>query len=99
MEKGKPDEAIKAIASSLERRKSTEEGGAPPLARGRLLPAQVEIAIAVGDFETARAATDELVEFDAHYESPAWKASALTSRLCIAALPSWPMLAFWRSWS
>lgn len=44
-------------------------------ARGRLLPAQVEIAIAAGDLERARTAVDALAEIVAGYASPALEAS------------------------
>jgi class 3 adenylate cyclase len=43
-------------------------------ARARLLPAQVEIAIAAGDVERARTAVDELAEIVAGYPSPALEA-------------------------
>jgi class 3 adenylate cyclase len=43
-------------------------------ARARLLPAQVEIAIAAGDVKTARAAVDTLGEIVADYPSPAFEA-------------------------
>jgi class 3 adenylate cyclase len=44
-------------------------------ARARMLPAQVEIAIAAGDPATARASTEELGEISAAYDSPALRAS------------------------
>ena len=43
-------------------------------ARARLLPAQVEIAIAAGDVARGRAAIDELTEIVAGYPSPAFEA-------------------------
>ncbi len=43
-------------------------------ARGRLLPAQIEIAIAAGDLERARSAVDALAEIVAGYPSPALEA-------------------------
>lgn len=43
-------------------------------ARARLLPAQVEIAIAAGDLTTARSAVDELGEITSSYPSPAVEA-------------------------
>ena len=43
-------------------------------ARARLLPAQVEIAIAAGDVERARAATEALAEIVGGYPSPALEA-------------------------
>jgi class 3 adenylate cyclase len=44
-------------------------------ARARMLPAQVEIAIAAGDPATARASAEELGEISAAYDSPALRAS------------------------
>jgi hypothetical protein len=46
------------------------------LARARLLPAQVEIALADGDAETARSAAAELSEIAARYARPALAAAA-----------------------
>jgi class 3 adenylate cyclase len=43
-------------------------------ARARLLPAQVQIAIAAGDLERARTAVDELAEIVVGYPSPALEA-------------------------
>ncbi len=44
-------------------------------ARARMLPAQVEIAIAAHDLATARASAEELGEMSAAYDSPALRAS------------------------
>ena len=44
-------------------------------ARARMLPAQVEIAIAAGDLATARASAAELSEISAAFASPALRAS------------------------
>jgi class 3 adenylate cyclase len=49
-------------------------------ARGRLLPAQVEIALAAGDLETARGAVEELESIAADFGRPLFQAGALTSR-------------------
>ena len=46
------------------------------LSRGRLLPAQVEIALADGDVETARSAAAELSEIATSYPMPAQAAAA-----------------------
>ncbi len=83
LDKGEAEEAAKSISGALKPRADEVTAG-PPLARGRLLPALVEIAIATGDLETARAATDELDEFARHYESPTWEASALSCRGSLA---------------
>jgi DNA-binding SARP family transcriptional activator len=50
------------------------------LARARLLPAQVEIALADGDVETARSAAAELAEIAARYARPALAAAAECAR-------------------
>ena len=47
-----------------------------PLARGRLLPAQVEIALAAHDASEAREAAEELMEIASAYEAPLWHASS-----------------------
>ncbi len=50
------------------------------LARSRLLPAQVEIALAVDDHRTARAAADELGELAAIFSSAALRAASEQAR-------------------
>ncbi len=50
------------------------------LARARLLPAQVEIAVAAGDQETAWPAAEEMEEIARDYDSPALHASASCAR-------------------
>jgi ATP/maltotriose-dependent transcriptional regulator MalT len=50
------------------------------LARGKLLPARVQIAVAAGDLESAANAADELERVAAAYKSPALHAAALSSR-------------------
>jgi ATP/maltotriose-dependent transcriptional regulator MalT len=50
------------------------------LARGKLLPARVQIAVAVGDLDGAAAAADELGSIAAHYESPVLSAAALSAQ-------------------
>ncbi|MDP8932223.1 MAG: AfsR/SARP family transcriptional regulator [Actinomycetota bacterium] len=50
------------------------------LARARLLPAQVEIALANGDVETVRRAADELGDIADRYASPALMAAAKCAR-------------------
>ena len=48
--------------------------------RGRLLPAQVDIALAAGDLDTARLAVEELESIAADFERPLFRAGALTAR-------------------
>jgi DNA-binding NarL/FixJ family response regulator len=50
------------------------------LARGKLLPARVQIALAADDLATAAAAVAELERIAADYGSPALSAAALSSR-------------------
>jgi hypothetical protein len=50
------------------------------LARARLLPAQVEIALAADDHATARAAADEIAKLAGVFASPAIRAAAETAR-------------------
>ena len=77
-----------AAASSIRRALSVAEGPGPrtgdsprePLGRGHLLPAQVEIALAGGDQETANAAASELEATADHFGSTALQAAAATAR-------------------
>jgi len=50
------------------------------LARGKLLPASVQIAVAAGDLDGAGAAVDELERIATEYQSPVLSAAALSSR-------------------
>jgi class 3 adenylate cyclase len=79
---------LAAAASSIKRALSESE---PPefltgdsakdqLGRGHLLPAQVEIALAVGDQESAAGAATELEATAAHFGSTALQAAAATAR-------------------
>jgi class 3 adenylate cyclase len=56
------------------------DGVADRTTRGRLLPAQVEIALAAGDLDAARQAVEELESIAADYERPLFRAGALTAR-------------------
>ena len=47
---------------------------------GRLLPAQIDIALAAGDLETAGPAVDELESIAADFQRPVFEAGALTGR-------------------
>jgi DNA-binding NarL/FixJ family response regulator len=50
------------------------------LARGKLLPAHIQIAVAAGDLDTAAEAANELEEIAAASHGPALSAAALTAR-------------------
>ena len=69
LSEGKVKAAFEAISSAL------AEAPRNRWARARMLPAQVEIAIAAGDVATARKAADELTEIAEGYGSPALHAS------------------------
>jgi DNA-binding NarL/FixJ family response regulator len=75
-----------------------------PLSRAALLPAQVEIALAVGDLERARTAADELAATADSYGTPALQAAAGHVRgavLLAAGQPGDALAALrgaWRLW-
>jgi DNA-binding NarL/FixJ family response regulator len=71
---GNVDAAVSAIRVALAEESRTG------LDQARLLPAQVEIAIAGGDLETAQAAVDELSTIADDYGSPAIEAAAASAR-------------------
>jgi len=66
---GNPKAAARAIDAAL------AESGADRWARARLLPARVEVAVAMGDIDSARRAADELSVTVAGYPSPALEAT------------------------
>jgi tetratricopeptide (TPR) repeat protein len=74
------------------------------LRRGKLLPAQAEIALAAGDPRAARAAADELLEIAGVCDTPVMRASADDARGAVllaggdarGALPA--LRAAWRVW-
>ncbi|HKX75601.1 MAG TPA: adenylate/guanylate cyclase domain-containing protein [Acidimicrobiia bacterium] len=98
--------AAKSIAEALHGVESSARAGRAPdvLSRGLLLPAQVEIALAAGDLDTAAGAVDELERLADEFESPTWQAAALTCRGSLLHLQgdnqgAAPLLErAWRSW-
>lgn len=106
LERGETAAAAESIAATLQRIGPADPGvtSAHLLARARLLPAQVEIALASGDLETARAATEELEHVAAMYERVAWGAGALASRGAVLLAEGEPTKAAvvldraWRLW-
>lgn len=79
MDQGETEEAMKAISAALAA--TPADTDAPDiLTRGHLLPAQVEIALAHGDFEVAEAAVTELEEISKTYEGATWEATALACK-------------------
>jgi class 3 adenylate cyclase len=77
--RGKPDEAARILAQSLS---DGEAGGSRTdlLARAQILPAQVTVALALGNLDTADSAADELDEIAGTFDSQAFEASAITAR-------------------
>ena len=76
--RGQADEAARALELAL-----IDDNAGPAtdlLMKARLLPAQVEVALARGDGDTARAATEELERLAEEYQRPAFEAMALTAR-------------------
>ena len=77
--RGQVEDAQRSIARSLATASGT---GAlsDRTARGRLLPAQVDIALAGGDLETAQRAVEELEQIAVDFERPLYRAGAMTAR-------------------
>lgn len=78
LDRGEVEEAAKSIARALENRAPQDIEAPPPLSRGWMLPAQVEIALAADDLDTARSAVAELERFVEHYENRTWRAILMT---------------------
>lgn len=73
---------VDAASTSIKRALAEETMGA--LGRVKLLPAEIEVALAAGDVERARAAAVELREAVVTYASPARQASAENSTAAVA---------------
>jgi DNA-binding CsgD family transcriptional regulator len=71
---GRHPAAVTTITRAL------EEAGANRLARGKLLPAYVQVMVATGDLVAAAAGADELDTVATDFESPALLAAAATAR-------------------
>ncbi|HEX6300907.1 MAG TPA: adenylate/guanylate cyclase domain-containing protein [Acidimicrobiia bacterium] len=106
LDRGEIEEAARSIAGAVARRAgATPEMSSSMLARGRLLPAQVEIAIRAGDIETARAAVEDLEAIAGEVQKRWWQASALTCRGSLELSQGNPETAVdalehgWRMWS
>jgi len=78
--RGEVDEAATALARALSEGAGNEGQRKDLLNRARLLPAQVEVALARNDLATARSATKELEELAAEFERPAFEAAALMAQ-------------------
>ena len=77
---GHADEAASTLARALSEGAGNQGERRNVLNRARLLPAQVEIALARNDVETARVATSELEQIATEFQRPAFEAAALTAR-------------------
>jgi class 3 adenylate cyclase len=99
--RGDTAEAAQSIDRSLH---SAGGSGYDLLTRVQMLPAKVEIALAVGDMEGALAATEELEQIAAEHENSIWTAAASTARGRLALAEgktdaAVPLLdAAWRQW-
>lgn len=82
MDQGKLEEATRSIANAISATETDVSGDL--LTRGHLLPAQIEIAVARGDLETAHHAISELEEVTATYDSASWEAMLATCRGSVA---------------
>lgn len=69
---------VDAAAAAIRRALAAESGGR--LARAKLLPAQVQVALAAGDLESAHAAANELDAIADEYGSSGLRAAASASR-------------------
>ena len=83
MDRGDPDRAAASIEAALETTMADGNRG-DLLTRGHLFPAQIEIALARDDFETAHRAVAQLEQVAETYDSPAWQAMLLTCRGALA---------------
>jgi class 3 adenylate cyclase len=101
--RGEVADASRSIGRALAAAAGTG-GVADRSTRARLLPAQVDVAIAAGDLATARGAVDELETIAKDFERPLFQAGAMTARgeLLLGedkATEASPLLAqSWRLW-
>ncbi len=98
--RGETDEATRSIGRALAATAGTD-GVKDRATRARLLPAQIDIALAAGDLETAGPAVAELESIAADFQRPVFEAGALTARgelLLGEARPSEASPILGRSW-
>ena len=98
--RGEIDEAARSIGRALAATAGSD-GVADRSTRARLLPAQIDIALAAGDLETAGPAVAELESIAADFQRPVFEAGALTARgelLLGEARPSEASPILGRSW-
>ena len=77
--RGEVDEAARSIGRALAAAAGAD-GPADRAARAGLLPAQIDIALAAGDLETAGPAVAELESIATDFQRPLFEAGALTAR-------------------
>ncbi len=77
--RGEIDEAARSIGRALAAAAGTD-GPGDRATRARLLPAQIEIALAAGDLEAAGTAVTELESIATDFQRPLFEAGALTAR-------------------
>jgi class 3 adenylate cyclase len=77
--RGEVDDARRSIDRALATAAGTG-GAADRTTRGRLLPAQVDIALATGDLAAAKHAVEELESIAKDFERPFFQAGAMTAR-------------------
>ena len=77
--RGEIDEAARSIGRALAATAGSE-GPANRATRARLLPAQIDIALAARDLDTAGPAVAELESIAADFQRPVFEAGALTAR-------------------
>ena len=82
LDRGDVEGAAASIAGAVAA--TTGAGEDDLLNTGHLLPAQIEIALARGDLDTARHAIAQLGHVAETYDSPAWEAMLLTCRGALA---------------
>jgi len=98
--RGENDEASRSIGRALAAT-TNADGPADRATRARLLPAQIDIALAAGDLETAGPAVAELEAIAADFQRPVFEAGAMTARgelLLGEARPSEASPILGRSW-
>lgn len=72
---------VRGAAQSV--RRALADSSLQPLERGKLLPTQLEVALLLGDIETARTAAAELAEIAAAHPTPASLATADAARAAV----------------
>jgi class 3 adenylate cyclase len=77
--RGEIDEAARSIGRAIAATAGTD-GPGDRATRARLLPAQIDIALAAGDLATAGPAVDELESIATEFQRPVFEAGALTGR-------------------